>query len=201
MSDSSHCPGGNITVFKTVDIFNSTSGSWSISNLSVARTDIAATSLPNNGIAMFAGGSGAFFGSVELHHLLMCSPDVKGNPFSTVDIFNATSRTWRTASLSVPRSYMASTSLPNRGIALFAGGMSALYGLTVDNDCRVFFNLIWLFMLHVAVASGSAVDTVDVFNANSGTWTTAILSVAAMNLAATSLPDYGLAMFAGGSSV
>jgi hypothetical protein len=56
-------------------------------------------------------------------------------------------------------------------------------------------------MLHFAVLSGTAVDTVDVFNVNSGTWTTATLSVAAMNLAATSLPDYGLAMFAGGSSV
>jgi hypothetical protein len=74
MIDSSRWPGGNITVFKTVDIFNSTSGSWSISNLSVARTDIAATSLPNNGIAMFAGGSGAFFGSVSTSPLADALP-------------------------------------------------------------------------------------------------------------------------------
>jgi hypothetical protein len=75
----------------------------------------------------------------QLHRSLMRSPDVHGNPFSTVDIFNATSRTWRTASLSVPRFLMASTSLPNFGIALFSGGMSALYGLTDDAVCWVLF--------------------------------------------------------------
>ncbi len=43
--------------------------------------------------------------------------------------------------------------------------------------------------------SGSAVD---IFDANSGLWTTAALSVARWGLAATSLPNQGLAIFAGG---
>jgi hypothetical protein len=41
--------------------------------------------------------------------------------------------------------------------------------------------------------------SVDVFNAISRTWTTAALSVARFELAATSLPDQGLAIFAGGN--
>jgi hypothetical protein len=43
-------------------------------------------------------------------------------------------------------------------------------------------------------------NAVDIFNAISGKWSTATLSVARMNLAATSLPDQGLAIFAGGST-
>jgi hypothetical protein len=39
---------------------------------------------------------------------------------------------------------------------------------------------------------------VDIFNASSGLWSTAALSVARYGLAATSLPDQGLAIFAGG---
>jgi hypothetical protein len=39
-----------------VDIFNVTSGAWSTAALSVARGWLAATSLPNFGVAIFAGG-------------------------------------------------------------------------------------------------------------------------------------------------
>jgi hypothetical protein len=39
-----------------VDIFNVTSGAWSTAVLSVARAGLAATSLPNLGVAIFAGG-------------------------------------------------------------------------------------------------------------------------------------------------
>jgi hypothetical protein len=41
-----------------VDIFNVTSGAWSTAALSVARESPAATSLPNLGVAIFAGGMG-----------------------------------------------------------------------------------------------------------------------------------------------
>ena len=47
--------------YNTVDIFNATSGVWTNSNLSVARYDLAATSLPNYGLAIFAGGVGASY--------------------------------------------------------------------------------------------------------------------------------------------
>jgi hypothetical protein len=41
-----------------VDIFNVASGAWSTAALSQARYDLAATSLPNAGVAVFAGGLG-----------------------------------------------------------------------------------------------------------------------------------------------
>jgi hypothetical protein len=53
------CPGG--ILYDVVDIFNVTSGNWSTAALSVGRTGLAATSLPNLGVAIFAGGSGMCF--------------------------------------------------------------------------------------------------------------------------------------------
>jgi hypothetical protein len=44
---------------------------------------------------------------------------------SVVDIFNVTVGTWSTAALSQPRHDLAATSLPNAGVAIFAGGYSA----------------------------------------------------------------------------
>jgi hypothetical protein len=44
-----------------VDIFNATSGVWSTAALSVARQYLTATSLPNYGLAFFAGGAGTYF--------------------------------------------------------------------------------------------------------------------------------------------
>ncbi len=44
--------------YDTVDIFNITADKWSTASLSAARGDIAATSLPNLGVAIFAGGGG-----------------------------------------------------------------------------------------------------------------------------------------------
>jgi hypothetical protein len=87
-----------------VDIFNVTSGIWSTAQLSEAKYGLAATSLPNVGLAIFAGGG------------------------SNVDIYNATSGRWSTAALSTGsllRSWLAATSLPNLGLAIFAGGESA----------------------------------------------------------------------------
>ncbi len=50
------CAAGSV-YSNAVDIFNVTSGAWSTANLSVARYVLAATSLPNAGVAIFAGGS------------------------------------------------------------------------------------------------------------------------------------------------
>jgi hypothetical protein len=94
----------------------------------------------------------------------MCS----GNWSNVVDIFNATSRNWTTAVLSVSRSTSA-TSLPNEGLAFFAGG-----GRT---------------------GMGFATSNVDIFDARSGTWSTAVLSAPGVPMA-TSLPSSGLAIFA-----
>ena len=52
-----------------------------------------------------------------------------GSFSNAVDIFNVASRTWSTAALSVARQGLAATSLPNHGLAIFAGGQSASYVL------------------------------------------------------------------------
>jgi hypothetical protein len=41
---------------------------------------------------------------------------------SVVDIFNVGAGTWSTAALSQARSLLAATSLPDAGVAIFAGG-------------------------------------------------------------------------------
>ncbi len=46
--------------------------------------------------------------------------------------------------------------------------------------------------------SGCCSNVVDIFDASSGRWSTAALSAALVNIAATSLPSQGLALFAGG---
>jgi hypothetical protein len=48
--------------------------------------------------------------------------------------------------------------------------------------------------------AGDRSNAVDIFDVTSGRWTTAVLSVVRGGLAATSLPNQGLAMFAGGFS-
>jgi hypothetical protein len=42
-------------------------------------------------------------------------------------------------------------------------------------------------------------DVVDIFNVTAGSWSTAVLSKARANLASTSLPSAGIAVFAGGN--
>ncbi len=58
--------------------------------------------------------------SIRCQSLMRCA-DGSGYS-STVDIFNAGSGQWTTAALSVARVYLAATSLPNHGLAIFAGG-------------------------------------------------------------------------------
>ncbi len=56
-------------------------------------------------------------------------------------------------------------------------------------------------LLLIADSGGSTYsDVVDIFDGSSGRWSAAVLSVARFNLAATSLPNQGLAIFAGGQS-
>ncbi len=50
------CARADGVVSNAVDIFNATSGLWTTAALSVARDGLAATSLPNQGLAIFAGG-------------------------------------------------------------------------------------------------------------------------------------------------
>ena len=55
---------------------------------------------------------------------------------SVVDIFNVRAGTWSTAALIQARGYLAATSLPDAGVAIFAGGHSTscdiLFGVLRD---------------------------------------------------------------------
>ena len=47
------------TYGNVVDIFNGNTSAWSTAKLSIARSYLSATSLPFQGLALFAGGLGA----------------------------------------------------------------------------------------------------------------------------------------------
>ncbi len=49
------CAAG-ASVSDVVDIFDGKTGAWSTAKLSVARVYLSATSLPSQGLALFAGG-------------------------------------------------------------------------------------------------------------------------------------------------
>ncbi len=50
------CAVNSVLYYNVVDIFNVTAGTWSTAALSQARQNLAATSLPDAGVAIFAGG-------------------------------------------------------------------------------------------------------------------------------------------------
>ena len=53
-------------------------------------------------------------------------------------------------------------------------------------------------LMPCVVSNTGLSSVVDIFNVRAGTWSTAALSQARYALAATSLPDAGVAIFAGG---
>jgi hypothetical protein len=105
--------GGGLTTgnqpSNVVDIFNSTSQTWSTSTLSQARYQLAASTSIGE-IVAFGGWDGLIY--------------------SVVDMLNVTSNTWFTVNLSHPRYLLASTSSTNNKI-LFGGGLRST-GLFFD---------------------------------------------------------------------
>src|SRR5207237_739522 len=77
---------------------------WTRATLSVARSDLAATTVGNQ--AIFAGGYSA--------------PGITSN---AVDIYHADTQTWTTQTLSGARTDLAATTVGNQ--AIFAGGSPA----------------------------------------------------------------------------
>ena len=58
--------------------------------------------------------------------LLLLIDDSGSTASNVVDIFDGSSGRWSTAVLSVARQYLSATSLPNQGLAIFAGGITGL---------------------------------------------------------------------------
>jgi hypothetical protein len=91
-----------------VDLYNSSSGTWSTARLSVRLALHAATSVGN--LAIFAGGQTR-------------TEDRRLNS-NSVDLYNSASGIWTTAQLSVARRELAATSVGN--MAIFAGGITGV---------------------------------------------------------------------------
>jgi len=182
------------TVYATVDVLKlSSSGiiTASILNMSVPRHGLAATSLPQQSIAIFAGG--------------MTSA---GSSSSVIDIYNADLQEWTVASLSVARSYMGATALAPYSLAFFAGGW---VGTSSVGNCSKIVDIYngvtktWtqatlsVARLHLAAAaldlqgivvfagglklatnilSGQYSDSIDIFTASTGSWSLHTLTTA-----------------------
>ena len=98
-----------------VDIYDSITGSWSTSKLSLARQYFgAATATPD--LAVFAGG----FNSAAYHRL------------GIVDIYNASSDTWSQAKLSVNRSNLHGANVAGRYAAFGSGNIDATSKVSFD---------------------------------------------------------------------
>ncbi len=154
-----------ITWSATVDIYDTSSGTWSTDVLSQARDALAATSLGNK--AIFAGGRAYGFDPLAL--------DVKS---AVVDIYNTSSDTWSTATLSQARSWLAATTVDNK--AIFAGGEWLSDPRDWPDPWKMIFS-----------------DVVDIYDASTNTWSTATLSQPRAGIAATTVGSK--ALFAGGS--
>ncbi len=142
-----------------VNTYNVSTGQWSSAPaLSQARYGLAAGTVGS--LAIFAGGA--------------TYSDGTWSPSSDVDIYNTSTGTWSTATLSVARWFIAATTVGD--LAIFAGG-------TVNN---------------VASATPNTTAAVDIYNANNGKWSTALLSQARSSIAATTVGDD--AIFAGGQT-
>ncbi|MCP3916685.1 MAG: hypothetical protein GY711_14110 [bacterium] len=173
---------------------------WTTDTLSVARDEIGATSIGT--LALFGGG---FTGSFTV-------PPVR---YDTVDIYDASTDTWSTATLSMARSWPAATSADGR--AFFGGGRNAagptrrvdIYDSQADTwttaelsqgrDLLVAASAAGkVFFAGGRISTDAPSSLVDIYDTQTDTWTTAALSVARFSLAATSVGT--LVLFAGGTA-
>lgn len=142
---------------------------WSVSQLSEARSELAATHA--GGVALFAGGR-----------------TIGGSKSDVVDLYDVSTGTWSVAALSQARSGLAATSAGD--IAIFAGGIDAsgsrsamvdLYDATTGtwstaslSEAREapasasWGDVVAFFGGNVSFAQGTT--TVDIYDAATDTW-------------------------------
>ncbi len=183
-----------------VDIYNSTTDTWSTSALSVGRSGM--TAVVDGSKAYFAGGA----------------TTAAGSTYSTaVDIYDSATGTWSAANLSLARRYLASAKVGTK--IIFAGGQYDNAGTLSESDRVDIFdtsNSSWSQttlsqprQLLASAISGSKAffaggeqnghesATVDIYNASTNTWSTLSLSIARSNLSGLTLSNK--AVFAGGN--
>lgn len=174
-----------------VDIYDHTTGTWSLQHLSVARKKVEAVSVGRE--VLFAGGELASSGA---RTAAAGSGGGEGSPLdysSSVDIYDIDTAQWRTANLSVARQYFALVSV--NGLMIAAGGFA--------NDAA---DAEATRALHPGMVpprgpyAGHRCDTVDIYNATSKQWNSAYkLSVPRSNLMGAVVADR-YALFAGGTT-
>ena len=176
-----------------VDIYNTTSGIWSTTNMSQARTFLAATSAGNQ--VFFAGGCAP-------------GPNVITN---VVDIYSTSAGTWSTASLSQARYGLSATSAGNQ--VFFAGGFTTIWGNGPSNVLDIYNTSAGTWStatLPSAIGTIAATSVgneaffasgsqVDIYNTSAGTWSTATLPSAQGPSVATSAGNE--VFFSNGSQV
>ncbi len=195
---------GDIEETNKVEIYNAETETWTFSSLSQTRSWPAGLAYNNH--IFFAGG---MFWSTNYQ------------PTSRVDIWNNEASQWTTAELSEPRFSISAVGVGNK--ALFAGGANIIQN-TVSSavDIYDFTTGQWTTtsLSSPRAAMGSAVvetpngpialfgggsseipgpyatNLVDIYHANTGTWSTANLSQARTHLSATTV-GYKV-IFAGG---
>jgi len=185
-------------VFKTVDIYDDATHTWSTDSLSEPRVDLASTSVGSK--VFFGGGFNEtdFSSVVDIYdvntkkwsrskltearcELTATSSGTKAffaggrksggiERSAVVDIYDLSTNKWSVAHLSVARSQLASTSLGNK--VFFAGGLG---------DRRVLVS-----------------NVVDIYDTKTNTWTTHLLSKERYDLAAATVGNK--VFFAGGLS-
>jgi hypothetical protein len=126
-----------------------------------------------------------------------------------VDIYNAETNTWSTATLSQARSLLVAASVGNK--ALFAGGTYSdvvdIYNADTNtwstaklSQGRSYLSATAVgskaFFAGGSISSGGKSSVVDIYDAGTNTWSTATLSQARNNLSATTVGNK--ALFAGG---
>ncbi len=193
---------GDMTETNKVEIYNAETDTWTFSQLSQARSWPAGLAYKDH--IFFAGGM--FWNNNQAT--------------SRVDIWNNEAAQWTTAELSVPRFSISAVGIDNK--ALFAGGVdisqntassvvdifdfsSGQWATTELSAPRAAMGSavvetsdgpIALFGGGAIGISGPATDMVEIYHANTGTWSTAQLSQARAHLSATAVGHK--VIFAGG---
>ncbi len=187
------------TVYSTVDIYDVSTGDWSVNQLSVARFGISAVSYGNK--VLFAGGC---------NYTIVCT--------NVVDVYDISTGTWSTMNLPTARAAMASA--VSGDLAIFAGGFYTGGGVSNEVDIYNFTTNTWSTATlseartwssaaavgdKVIIAGGLSYfpdvpsDVIDIYDVSSETWSTATLFEPRASLSAGAVN--GKAYFAGGSNV
>ncbi len=181
-----------------VDIYDAATGLWSTAMLSQARSFATAVSVGD--LAIFAGGDSGSTPTIPSYTIFS----------DLVDIYDASTGGWSTATLSEARTQIAATTVGQK--VLFAGGRVG-FGATETVDMFDAASHQWstaqLSQVRARIvattvgskaicAGGEENDSVDIYNANTSAWSTAQLSQARVVDAAITLGSR--AIFAGGDT-